>query len=54
VVVTFMPPTAVWITSCTSPDGQAVARRRVAVDVEVEVVAAERALGIDAERARDR
>ena len=49
-----MPPIADWMTSSTSPTVEPVAGRRLAVDLEVEVVAAHHPLGVGRERARER
>ncbi len=48
-----LPPMAVSMMSFTSPTRQPVARGGFAVDVEVEVVAAGRALGEGAARVRE-
>ena len=48
-----MPPIAVSTTSLTSATREPVARRLLAVDLEVDVEAAGRALGERAARARD-
>ena len=46
-----MPPIADWMTSWDISHGEPVARDGGAVDLEIQIVAAHDALGVDAERA---